>query len=164
MITITIGKKKYKGVYRWDEITLDRFCTLARIPIPAGYESFIIAESKFSVDKVDSYLEDISKIDTSVFPKYYRDVINCLTDIPVTAEMSEDQVTQTYEFLKPFVISLIYHFPVVDYYGTLIEYQPEEVRRFKVRGDWYYLPESNVIDLFIKLCYQTSYCPSACLR
>jgi len=84
MIEIEIGKKKFKGVYRWEDITLQKFCDLSAIPIPDGYEAFILADGKFSVDELDQYVEAVSKITEQQikedFPVYYRKVIKCLCD------------------------------------------------------------------------------------
>ena len=155
MISITIGRKKYKGPYSWDDITLKKYYELAKIPMPEGYESFILADGKFNVDRLQEYVEAVSKITDKQlnedFPAYYRKVILCLTNIPASVldKISNEQVTEKYEyFFKPFVISLIYHKPVIHFMGQIRDYEPGYIHKNRVRIGWsyYYLPESVNIE------------------
>ena len=87
MIRITLNKKKYKGIYSWSEMSLEKFSQLASIPMPEGYEDYIIADGKFSTDNIEQYVNAVSKItDKQInedFPEYYCKVISCLSDVPV---------------------------------------------------------------------------------
>jgi hypothetical protein len=152
MIRITINKKRYKGVYRWDDITLQQFCELAAIPIPESYEAFILVEGKgfdSSIkESLNTYIESIAKITetdlTEVFPVYYKEVIKCLTNIPhpIIEKMLPDQVTDLYDYyFKPFVLSLIYHIPVIHFMGQIKQYTPDECNSFRVGLRKFYLPE-----------------------
>jgi hypothetical protein len=146
MITITINKKKFKGVYLWEDMTLHQFCDLAAIPMPEGYEAFIIADGKFSVETIDQYIEDVSKVTDEQlkvnFPAYYRKVIGVLTNIPDKVKLTTDQVDELYEFyFKPFVLSLIYHTPVIYFMGQLMNYQPVMVKKFRIGRHVFRVPE-----------------------
>jgi hypothetical protein len=150
MITVTIGKKKYKGIYSWEEMTLAKFTELASIPIPSGYEAYIVADGNFSTENIDKYIDDISKITAeqlAEFSTYYRKVITCLTGIPESAHIPLAKVNELYDwYFKPFVVTMIYHVPVVSLYGKLTEYTPDRLTdHFVLNGDKYYLPESVLI-------------------
>lgn len=159
MIGITIGKKKYKGIYRWDEMTLQKFCDLAAIPMPEGYENYIIADGKFSSEHIDKYIEEVSKITDEqlnvTFPAYYRKVIACLTDIPPKQVMSlaDDKANELYDsHFKPFVISLVYHTPVIHCMAQIRQYEPARIKRFRLGFSYYYLPETvTVMDQIVPL-------------
>jgi len=150
MIKITVGKKKYKGVYSWDDITLSNYCDLASIPIPEGYKDFIIADGKFSIDNpvtVDEYVKAVTEITdeqlNEIFPAYYRKVIYCLSNIPEGYEIPKALVNDLYEYyFKPFVVSLLYHTPLIHFLGQLKNYEPHTMRYFKIGRDKYYLPET----------------------
>jgi hypothetical protein len=149
MIRIIINKKKYKGVYSWPDITLQRFCDLVAIPVPEGYEVYILADGKFSVDNIDQYIEAVSKITEKQikeeFPDYYRKVIGCLTNIPlkVIQQMTLDQINDTYEYyFKPFVVSLFYHTPVIHFMGQITRYEPENIKKFHIGLNSFRLPET----------------------
>lgn len=159
MITIKIIKKKYKGVYSWNDITLQRFCDLAAIPMPDGYEAFILADGKFDVENIDQYIEAVSKItDKQIkedFPAYYRKVIECLSNIPYVkiALMSTEEVNDLYEYyFKPFVISLLYHIPVIHFMGQIKQYEPQQIKSFRIGFNRFRLPETvNIMDQDIPL-------------
>lgn len=159
MIKITLNKKTYKGAYRWDDITLRKFCDLAAIKMPEGYEAYILADGKFDVENIDQYIEAVSKItDNQVnedFPAYYRKVIECLTNIPYKkiALMSTEEVNDLYEYyFKPFVISLLYHTPVIHFMGQIKQYEPELVKKIRIGLRIFRLPESvNIMDQDIPL-------------
>jgi len=162
MISITIGRRKYKGVYRWDDITLERFCRLAAIPMPDGYESYIIADGKFSTETLDEYVQEVSKITdkqlTEDFPLYYRQVIECLTDIPYRKIMllDRDRVNDMYEYyFKPFVTSLVYHAPVIHFMGEVRAYEPEVFKSFRIGLETFRLPESvKVMDQVVTMAVE----------
>ncbi len=146
MIAIKIGKKKYKGVYSWNDITLKQFCDLAAIQMPVGYEAYMIADDKFTGENIKEYTDAVSLLtDKQIhedFPAYYRKVISCLSSIPANKELTGDQVHELYEFyFKPFVASLIFHVPVISFMGRLRQYHPEIVRKFRVGLRRFYLPE-----------------------
>jgi hypothetical protein len=149
MITITINKKRFKGVYSWDDVTLSQFCDLAAINMPEGYESFIIADGKFSTETLAEYIKAVSKITdkqlTNDFPAYYRKVIKCLSNIPerVIQSLPEDKVNDLYEYyFKPFVVSLLYNVPVIHFMGQITQYEPKKVSKFRIGLNTYYLPQS----------------------
>ena len=149
MIRITINKKKYKGVYSWDDLTLSLFCDLAAINIPDGYEAYILADGKFSVENMEQYIQEVSKITDEqinvLFPDYYRKVINCLTDIPYRTiqSLSLDKVNDLYEYyFKPFVISLLYHTPVIHFMGQVTQYEPPKVNSVRIGLQRFNLPET----------------------
>jgi hypothetical protein len=153
VIRITIGKKRYKGVYRWDDITLKQFCDLAAIPMPQAYEAYILADGKFDVENLDQYIAAVSKITekelSEDFPAYYRKVIAYLTNIPikVISELDNEKVCDLYEYyFKPFVVSLLYHSPVIHFMGQLINYEPPAKEFFRVKWRTYYFPRSVMID------------------
>lgn len=149
MIKITINGRKYTGVYSWEDISLSKYCELARIPIPEGYENFIMADGKFSIDNqesVDEYVKVVTEITEQQlktdFPIYYRKVITCLSDVPNDLVIPDDKVNDLYEwYFKPFVVSLLYHTPLIHFYGQLKQYEPSVMRSFDVAGDTFYLPE-----------------------
>jgi hypothetical protein len=89
MIKITIGRKHFKGIYRWDEMSLRKFCELSAIPLPEGYEAYVLADGKYDHerrDTVEHYINIVSGLtDKQIsedFPAYYRKVWNCLTNVP----------------------------------------------------------------------------------
>ena len=149
MIKITINGKKFTGVYSWDDLTLSRYCLLASIPMPDGYRDFILADGKFSIDNqesVDEYVKVVTSIteeqEKVIFPAYYRKVITCLSDVPEKLIIPGDKVNDLYEwYFKPFVVSLLYHTPLIHFYGQLKNYEPSVIRSFEVAGDTFYLPE-----------------------
>lgn len=158
-IRINIGKKKYKGYYNWEDIPLYKFIELAEIPIPDAYRTYILTDGKFSVDNIDQYIAATAEITEKQieeeFPEYYRKVINCLTNIPlkVIHTLTLDQVSQIYEYyLKPFVVTLIYHAPVIQYFNTIKDYEPPVINKFRIGLNTYYLPETvNIMDQEIPL-------------
>lgn len=143
MISIRVDKKRFKGVYRWDELTLRRFADLASIPIPANYEQFISDGNFESAEKYIQAVEKITEQDTNeLFPEYYRKVVGCLSDVPVNL-LTNEQVTEIYErFFKPFVLSIIYHVPVIYFFGQIKEYTPSDVKYIRMGFNRYYLPET----------------------
>ena len=157
MIQITIGRRKYKGVYSWEDITLKQFCDLAAIKMPEGYESYILADGKFSVENINAYLEAVSNITEKQikedFPKYYRQVILCLSNIKRIDLLTDDQVNDLYEYyFKPFVVSLLYHVPVIHFMGQIKEYEPIPVEYVRIGLNKYRLPEIlNITGLEIPL-------------
>ena len=163
MITITINRHKYRGVYSWQDITLQKFCQLASIPMPEGYESFILADGRYDFEKKDSvnnYVDTVSKLtDKQInedFPAYYRQVIECLTNIPYKkiALLSTEDVNTFYEYyFKPFVVSILYNKPVIHFMGQLKDYQPEEFKKVRLGlFKTFRLPESvNIMDQDIPL-------------
>ena len=166
MITIKIGKKKHRIIYSWELMTLQDFCNLASIPIPSGYESFIKADGSFTPETIDKYIEDMAAITDEQmnveFPAYYRKVITCLTDIPESTPLTKEQIDNIYFYIKPFVVALIYHVPVVNFYGSLKEYSPDRLKNsFEIAGETYYLPESvQILDELIPLAKEQmiTYC------
>lgn len=147
MIRITVGKKKFKGIYRWDEITLQKYSELAAIPMPDGYETFIIADGNFTSERIEEYVAAVEKLTDEqinvTFPAYYRKVISCLSNIPLRFKLSPEQVTDLYEFyFKPFVLSLTYHTPVIYFMGIIRDFEPEPVKSFRIGLRRFYLPES----------------------
>lgn len=159
MISIRIGKKKFKGVYRWEDITLQRFCNLAAIPMPEGYEAYILADGKFSTDDLTPYLEAVSKItDKQIkedFPVYYRRVIECLANIPYKkiALLSSEQAGDLYDYyFKPFVLSLLYHAPVIHFMGQIKQYEPPYIKKIRIGLNIFRLPGTvNIMDQDIPL-------------
>lgn len=148
MIKIKIGKRTFRGIYRWDEITLQRFCNLAAIEMPKSYEAYIVADGKFNVENIEQYLEVVSKItDKEIkeeFPAYYRKVISCLSNAPLSFlnlipdELIEDRYNY---YFKPFVASLLYHSPVINFMGELTQYEPEQKEYFRIGSQKFYLPK-----------------------
>ena len=139
MLTITINKKRFKAVYNWDDITLQKFIEMASIPIPESYEAFIRADGSFSKDKISEYIENITKVTdddlNNIFPEYYKKVIICLSNVPQKTidTLTTEQVTDIYDrCFKPFVLSLIYHIPYWYLKGQICEYTPDEEKSFRI--------------------------------
>ena len=151
-IVITIEKKKYRGCYNWNDITLAKFVELVNIPIPESYRTYILADGKFDVDNMEKYIEATAAITekqiNNEFPEYYKKVIKCLTNIPdrLIQRLTPDHIAQLYEYyLKPFVITIIYHVPIVQHFNEIKEYEPPEIRAFRIGLNFYYLPETVTI-------------------
>lgn len=150
MIKITINGKKYKGSYSWEDVTLRKYCELAAIPVPEGYKDFILADGKFSIDvqeSIDEYVKVVTEITDQQlnvdFPAYYRKVISCLSNVPESVVIPDENKTNLYDwYFKPFVVSLIYHTPLIHFTGQLRQYTPDNIRSFKVGLSTYYLPET----------------------
>jgi hypothetical protein len=159
MIKIEINKKKYKGIYRWDEMALGRFCELASIPMPEGYEAFILADNKFTVDNIDQYIEAVAQVtDKQIkedFPEYYKKVIKCLTNIPlrVINKLEPDKINMLYDFyFKPFVLTLLYHTPVIHFMGEVVNYEPPMIKKIRIGLRTFRLPETvNILGQQIPL-------------
>ena len=151
MITIRIGNKKYKGIYSWDDISIKQFSTLAAVSIPEKYRDYELADGSYDPDKPDSVvtyaniIENLTSKDLSdVFPDYYRSVICVLTNIPesVINTLSVDRITEIYEHVKPFVLSLIYHAPVTYNMGVIEPYEAPMLKSFRVGMNKFYFPKS----------------------
>ena len=148
MIRIRIGKKKYRGIYRWDDIPLSQFCNLAEIELPQGYADYILADGNYSPETVDKYVDAVMGITPEQiegFTKYYRKVIGCLTNIPVEVinKLQAERVNELYEYyFRPFVVSILYNAPVIHFMGQIKDYEPPPIRSFKVKGRRYYLPQT----------------------
>lgn len=156
MIPITLNNKKYKAIYSWQDMTLGKYCHLASIPFPEGYEAFIMADAKFNVDNIDEYINEVIKVtDENIgkFPAYYRKVIGVLTNIPDKVEIPEADVISTYDYLfKPFVLSLIYYRPVIHFMGTIQNYEPERITKLRIGRHRFKLPQSiRVMDQDVPL-------------
>ena len=87
------------------------------------------------------------------FPAYYRRVISCLSDIPEGLKLTSDQIHDIYElYLKPFVVSLIYHAPLIYLAGELKDYTPVIKNHFDIGFQRFYLPRTiSVMDQKIPL-------------
>jgi hypothetical protein len=149
MIKIKIGRRRFSGIYRWDEMTLRQFSNLATIPMPESYKAYILADGKFSVDNIDQYIQAVSKItDHQIkveFPAYYRKVVSCLSNIPDKwiVKLTNDQIEQIYDlYLKPFVVTLLYHVPVIHFFGQITQYTPEQRQYFRIGLTRYYMPDT----------------------
>ena len=152
MIQIKIGKRKYKGIYSWDNMTLGRFCELASIEIPGRYEEFIKADNKYDPEKkesIDYYIDFVSGLTTEeldvIFPDYFRKVIKVLSDIPdkKIESLTPDNIRELYEYyFKPFVMSIIFHEPLCYVMGQIRAYQPFIRKSFRVGLRRFYLPET----------------------
>ena len=157
MIKITINGKKYKGVYRWEEMTLGQFCDLAAMPFPEGYEALIIADGSYSPENKEQYIQEYLKATDKqlnvLFPAYYRKVIGILTNIPDSVIINPEKVNELYEFhFKPFILSLIYHAPVIYFMGQIQRYTPPDIKRFRIGLNSFRLPEViRVMDQLIPL-------------
>lgn len=151
MIRLKIGKKRFKGIYRWDEMTLAKFSELAALPMPEGYESFITAYGKFDEkDKAskDHYIKTVlSLTDKQIneeFPDYYRKVIACLSDAPLSLlkQVSSDLIEDNYlNYFQPFVLSLMYHKPVINFMGSIKDYEPEQMDSVRIGLERFYFPK-----------------------
>lgn len=150
MITIRINNKKYKGVYGWYDISLKLFSEIAMIEMPPKYEAFVLAKGKIdTVDKssIDYFIKIASEITdkelNNDFPAYYRRIIKCLTNIPesVLNDVSNDDITDLYgKYFEIFITSLIYHVPVDQMFGRVVEYTPPYPGSFNVGSQKFYLP------------------------
>jgi len=150
MIVIKVNRKRYKGVYGWDDITLKLFSELAMIEMPPKYEAFILAHGNMDTEKkesIDYFIKVASEISDKelniAFPAYYKKVIQCLTNIPdsVLSRATSDDITDLYDkYFKHFVVSLIYHVPVERLLGRTVEYIPPYPRSFRIGGERFYLP------------------------
>lgn len=153
MIKLIIGNKKFKGIYRWDEMSLRKFIELSNIPMPEGYEALVLADGKYDhtrQDSVDHYVKVVTELTDKQlnedFPNYYRKVVLCLSDVP-EKDLTDEMANVVYEmYFRPFVVSLIYNAPVISFMGGLKDYTPEPVESFKIQGKRYYLPESITIN------------------
>jgi hypothetical protein len=163
MIKITIGNKHYSGVYSWEDITLYKFSQLSDIPMPEAYKAYILADGKYDHDKqetVNNYLKVVTSMTDKQlkeeFPAYHRKVCKILSDVPDDL-LSDDLVERLYMlYFKPFVFTLVYHCPVIHFAGKLIDYRPEDITSFKVKGERYYLPESvQIMDITVPLKNET---------
>ena len=149
MIQIKVGNKTFKGIYSWSDITIQQFAELAAIPMPDGYESFILADGKFSMEDLNKYVEEVSKITDKQlnedFPEYYRKVVACLTNIPIE-KLDFEKVNQLYDYyFKPFVVSILYHAPVIHFMGQIKPYEPLQFKSFRIGLQKFYLPETVII-------------------
>lgn len=162
MIIIRVNKKKYKGVYGWDDISLKLFSELAMIEMPPKYEAFILAHGSIEAEKkesIDKFIKAASEITdkelNEIFPAYYYKVIRCLTNIPddVLSKASTEDITGLYDtYFKHFIITLIYHVPMDRLMGRIVEYIPPYPRSFKVSGSRFYLPQTvRIMDQDIPL-------------
>lgn len=124
--------------------------------MPDGYESYIIADGNFSTDTIDEYIQAVEQITDKQlkedFPAYYRKVITCLSNIPVNL-LTDEQVDDLYEwYFKPFVISLIYHKPVIHFMGQVTIYEPLLMKWFRIGLTRFRLPETvKIMDQDIPL-------------
>lgn len=155
MIRITINKKRFKGVYKWSDISLKNYCDLAAISPPEGYEAFILADGKYDLmdkETVRQYTEvalSITDEQLAAFPDYYRKVTACLTNIPekIINKLPDDKICEMYDYyFKPFVLSLIYQIPVIHFMGQIKQYQPESGKYFRLGLRKYYLPKTLCVD------------------
>lgn len=146
MITITLNQKKYKSCYSWKDVTLERYCRLASIPMPEGYEAFILADTKFSIDNIQQYIDEVAKLteeQISLFPAYYRKVIGVMTNIPDSVELSYGEINDLYDYhFKPFVLSLLYYRPVIHFMGTIQDYTPDRINKLRIGRHVFRLPGS----------------------
>jgi hypothetical protein len=150
MITIRVKDKKFKGVYSWDDITLQQFCDLAAIPMPEGYEQHLIADGNFTIDKLDKFVAETSKITDEqlkkAFPAYFRKVISVLSNISQFEILEPEEVNEIYNyFFKPFVLSLVYNKPVIHFMGQVVPYEPKQAKMFRIVAHFFRLPKSVTI-------------------
>jgi len=162
MIVIRVNRKKYKGVYGWDDISLKLFSELAMIEMPPKYEAFILAHGSMEAENsesIDYFIKAASEITdkelNNDFPAFYREVIGCLTDIPVDIlnEATNEDITDLYDkYFKSFIVSLIYHVPVDRLYGRITEYIPPYPKSFRIGRYRFYLPQTiHIMDQDIPL-------------
>jgi hypothetical protein len=152
MIKIKIENKTFWGIYNWDDITIQQFADLAAIPMPDGYESFILADGKFSMEDLNKYVESVSSITDKQlnedFPEYYRKVIACLSNIPISLlnKVPNELIEKRYDYyFKPFVVSILYHAPVIHFMGQIKPYETKQFKSFRLGLQKFYLPETVTI-------------------
>jgi hypothetical protein len=152
VISIEAGGKKYRGPYLWKDISLGQYIALAGVKIPEKYQQFVVTNSKFDSSKqetVDNYLAELEGFTdqelTVEFPAFYKKVIATLTDIPpyLLRKMSAEKATEIYDnFFRPFLLSQIYNTPVVSLFAKIKDYEPPFTRRIRLRGKYFYFPET----------------------
>jgi hypothetical protein len=149
MIQISVNNKRFKGVYTWSDITLQKFCDLAAIPMPEGYEDFILAEGNYTPETADKTADSLATLTdeqvNDLFPEYYKKVIQCLSNIPAETidTISTDDINALYEYyFKPFVVSLFFHVPVINFMGEVKQYQPEMIKKIRIGLQTFRLPET----------------------
>lgn len=156
MIGVKIRGKKYQACNEWEDITLEKFINLSQITIPEKLEKLWIASSmlntkvekdkKHAEEEYDNAQKAITEKDyIKVFPEYYGEVIEQLTDIPksIINLMHYDIRADLFDqLLRGFVLSLVYSAPLIMKDGSAILYEPAPIESFEMDGETFYFPKS----------------------
>jgi|SaaInlV_200m_DNA_2_1039689.scaffolds.fasta_scaffold01814_12 hypothetical protein len=131
MFKIKFNKEDYWIRNNWEDITLEQAIQLVRIEIPENLLSYYHSLFK----KED---ENLSLLDEAIeFPKYYKQVLEILTDLPI-GDLSKYELYTIYRtYLESIIIGL--HIAVIDY-----EYK--KIDSFEYKKEKYYLPkDANIL-------------------
>lgn len=156
MIGLDIRNKKYQACSGWKDLTLEKFIELSEIKIPEKLEQLWVASAELNTDdkkalkvaqkKYEAVSAGITQGDLiKFFPAYYGRVFEVLTDIPkaIISQISPDLRTTFFDdYMRGFVLSLIYSQPVISKNGAIELFQPEEITEFELDGKIYYFPKS----------------------
>lgn len=149
MLRLTIEEKDYKAPEGWDDLTLRKFIELCDIEIPEKLRNLWLASASENDEDYKKADEVIGVEETyKIFPKYYGEVLGCLTDIPYEVLDRIDGVLRGEffnKYLRHFIYSSFARYPVHIVDGKLEMYDPEYKEKFELNGVEYFLPENLLI-------------------
>ena len=134
MITVRIGKSRYKIKNKWSELTLGECIAITGITIPDKLVEYYIGDGGNEVH-LEITTEDIHKR----WPEYFGRVLYLLSDIPyeVIDYIPPDERTAIWNtYIRDFVVSLWVGVPLVDKDCAVLS------ESFEFKGKRYYLPHS----------------------
>jgi len=161
MLSITLQNKEYSIRDKWEEVTLDEFIHLSKLPAPeklidlykigARMNTGKEKERKKAEQDYDTLTKEFTVEDQyKIFPGYYGKVIKLFSNIPVKVinKMHRDVRENIFNnHLKQYVLSLFYVAPVDIIGGEITPYSTtSEGDKIKVGREIFYLPESLKLD------------------
>lgn len=146
MISITLDKKKYDVFNHWQDITLERFVSLSRIPVPVKLKEIYSLTTETPEDKVCDMFYHLSHDELTVeFPQYYAKALKAISTIPMELinRMDYEALSTFFNgYLKHLTTSVIFDTPLIIKDNVIDKYIPPQVEFFKIAGKTYYVPKS----------------------
>jgi len=156
MVTVKIDGKRYDSVDRWSDLTLGKFIELSQIELPKKLKELYYLSTKLNNQdpkeleaakvEYDKFAESITRTDlVRHFPAYYGKVMELLTDIPasVIKNVHADLRSSFFDkYLRIFVLSMIYDFPVDNVGDEIQLYQPPDLDKIVIDKEEYLFPKT----------------------
>ena len=117
------------------DFNLETYIKLSKIEVPIKLKNIWIAEKDPDIKKAVDSIKEIDIKET--FPEYYSDVISVLSNIPrlTISQLHEDLKTELFDnHLRKFILALLFYAPM--------DYEPDEIKSFKLNGQRFYFPDS----------------------
>jgi hypothetical protein len=139
MINIKINDQPFQVCYSWKDVTIERAGKLHAIKMPPALRKCYEAALSGNEKKIDEVEKEITIEDQHKrFPKYFADVLVCLSNIPEDMIQKTDIIsikTVYHTYLKQFVEGVNFN----------PQHDPVDIKSFDFEGETYWLPVDKKI-------------------